>query len=349
LDGNGYTIKNLNATLFGITNGLRVYDLNIVNSAATDGGIVAEAANGGRFENITVTGSVRFYSNGGGIAGSVNGDAFINRCSFAGELLTRATVSGSNNAGGLVGSFNGGFLLNSGAMGIAGANSMPATSSGISQAAAAGGVVGSANNIIAVNNYSNVDVYSTGGSASNAGGLFGSISNSIVRYGYATGDVYAAVRYHTSAAKLMPSAGGISGYAAGSDIKYAAYLGGRLTTEYYDILGAGGAEGYAAGAFARSGNLTFSDIYSNSAVDILSDDTSGIYGSLINISGLTDSFYREALGLDFDILWRSLNPADIRIEIGDYPVFSWARDVLYPPADGDEWYWYAVRGYYEEF
>jgi hypothetical protein len=347
LDGNGYTIKNLNADFFGTTNGLRIYDLNIINATAVDGGIVADSAVGGRFENITATGSVRFYSNGGGILGSVTGDVLINRCFFAGELLTRITGSGSNYAGGLVGTMNGGFLLNSGTMGIAGARSGTSVSSGTSAQAAAGGLVGNANDIIAVNNYSSMDLYATGGSASNAGGMFGNISNSTLINGYAAGDIYAASRYHTSASKLTPSAGGIAGNAANSDIRNAAYLGKNLTTEYYDVLGTGGAEGYAAGVFAQSTGTVFSNIYSDPGVNVSSDNTAGEWGTPVDMNSLTESFYTDGLGWNFDTVWRTLNPGDIRD--ANYPVFKRERDIAYPPADGDEWYWYSVRKYYEDF
>jgi hypothetical protein len=343
LDGNGYTIKNLSSALFGFTSRLRVYDLNIVNGAGR-GIIVAETATDGRFENITATGSVRFNSNsgGGGIVGSITGEPFVSHCLFAGELL-----GSGPHAGGIVGNLGGGFLLYSGTMGTVVVRGGTYTSSGTSQAAAAGGLVGNAVDITAVNNYSTMDIYSTGGSASNAGGLFGNISNSVSVNGYAAGDIYAASRYHTSAAKLMPSAGGIAGYAENSDIRNMAYFGNNLTTEYYDILGTGGAEGYAAGISARESGTVFSNVYSDPGVNISSDNTAGVWGTPVDPNSLTESFYRDDLGWNFDTVWRSLNTGDIRD--AKYPVFKRERDILYPPADGDEWYWYSVRKYYEDF
>jgi hypothetical protein len=294
--GNGKKIMNISDSLFDYTEGLRVYDLDLVNANGKKDGILAgKIGRRGKLENIKVTGK---GESRGGLAGNISGEVEISYSSFSGELLLNAGNS-DGFSGGIAASMAGGILAYSSTAGIAGVRSGITTDT--SMAAAVGGLVGSASNILASNNYSSMDVYATGGRSGSGGGLFGVLSYSTVADSYASGSVYAATRYYFVPNLLTPMAGGIIGYAEDSDIRSVAYLGNAVSTEHYDVRNA---EGYAGNITGRNINTGFLKVYSNSAVVLTAERTAGEMGTPIDLESVTESFYTAELKLNFEDIWK---------------------------------------------
>jgi hypothetical protein len=265
LDGNGYTIYNLsNASLFGYTNTLTVYDLNLNNVSSTYGGI-AVSSNSFLADRVRITGRIgqadsSLPVNGGGLIGAVSYGK-ISYCSFDGDAHEDTPIGANNITGGLIGSINGGIVTYSYSAGVAGAYS--------NNSATAGGFVGSAANTILISNYALTDVYSTGRILADAGGFAGVIDNSTVANAYAYGNIYSAVRNQAGAAA---SSGGFAGEITGNRVIHdAAAFGESMTATYYDVVAA---ESYASPFSARSiAGTVFDNIYSNNRAILTAYDT----------------------------------------------------------------------------
>jgi hypothetical protein len=342
LDGGGHTIYNLSDPLFGYLSGSSIYDLTLRGG----NGLIAGSMTGyGKLERISADGKIKGERMMGGIAGETT-DVVISYCTFYGDVHRDLSFNYDRDtaSGGIVGSMSGGVIAYSSAAGISGMLSGDGT-------AHAGGLVGNAVNVIAAYNYAVADVYATGAIAANAGGLFGSLTNSVSANSFAFGDIYAAARNYSSSSKLTASAGGYIGRAENSRVMNSVSFSKKTRTEYYDVLGSGGAEGYAAGFSGISVNSVYSNIYSNAAAELIADNTvSGETGNTITAI-IAPEFYITDLGWDFTDMWRMPPAGDLRLSENtefNYPIFKWDTNI-FAPLHGDEWYWFAFRKYYEEF
>jgi hypothetical protein len=344
LDGNGHTVYNLSDPLFGYLSGSSIYDLTLRGS----NGLIAGSMSGyGKLERINVDGKIKGERMMGGIAGETT-DVIISHCTFFGDVHRDTSLNYDRDtaSGGIVGSMSGGVIAYSSAAGISGMLSGDGT-------AYAGGLVGNAENVIAAYNYAVTDVYATGAIAANAGGLFGNLANSVSANSFAFGDIYAAARNYSSSSQLTAAAGGYAGRAADSRVMNSVSFSKNMRTEYYDVLGTGGAEGYASGFGGISVNSVYSNIYSNADAVLIADNTvSGEMGNAVSVSAIVpEQFYMNDLGWDFSEMWRLPSPGDLRLRENTeftYPIFKRDKDIFIP-LHGDEWYWFAFRKYYEEF
>lgn len=328
LDGNGHTISNISGTgLFGYANSLSAYDLNLTNVNNTYGGLVRSGLNL-TAENVNVTGNV-ITGSAGGLAGYAT-NVYIDNCSFYGEVAN-ATI-----AGGIVGRLYTGYIANSLAAGVIGSIS--------TSESATGGLIGNADNLTAVSNYTLTDIYSIGGQSGYAGGMFGRIINSEIASSYASGIIYSSSRNYESTSPLIAASGGFVGVSVNSDIRNCAAFGDNIKANYFDVLGSGGAVSYASGFAGNHTNSIFRNDYSNRHAVLTADNTTGEHGALVETDMLTQAFYTDEMGLDFSLIWRMPVYGDIR----SYPVFMHDRNII-TPAVGDEWYWFGIRKYYEEF
>ncbi len=341
LDGNGKTIRNMSGSgaIFSYAGGTKVHDLNLTNVSSYGSGIFDH----GQFvhlEYVHVTGETVE----GGIAGTLDMSGYISYCSFDGDTHMDESVIGEHHVGGLLGSLENGIVTYSHSTGVAGANSK-------NDAAYAGGFIGRANNVTAVNNYCLTDAYASGGYISNAGGMFGRLTSSIVVDAYAFGDVYGDIHdfsedsgYYPSTSTLTPTAGGFVGYAENSDIRNCAALGSRMEAQYYDITDTADIQSRASSFTADGTDNSYTNIYSDHNAELIADTTAGENGSYVDAANASGDFFKNDLGLDFERTWRMPVSGDIR----SYPVFQWNRDLV-TPADGDEWYWFGIQKVYEEF
>jgi hypothetical protein len=81
---------------------------------------------------------------------------------------------------------------------------------------------------------------------------------------------------------------------------------------------------------------------------MIADSNTGERGTAVNTAELTEGFYRDTLGLDFEKIWMFPVQNDIRRNLGGYPVFRGGRELM-EPKDGLEWYWFGVNKRYEDF
>lgn len=310
IDGNGKTISNMKGTFFGYCSSITVYDLNMTN---VTGGLVSTAGNS-RLDRISITGE-------GAVADRMN-PGYVSYVTFDGK-------------GRLIGSIDNGMLFYS-------------YSTGTTPSASdySGGLLGIGKNIIAANNYTLMDVYSRTGGDSNAGGAFGALENSLVNKVYSYGKVLANSNNtsESATAVIKAAAGGFVGSSADSDIRNSAAFGDSVYADYYDINGTFGAESYAGRFAGISDNTIFRNVFSNRNADVSADYTSGEAGELIETDIIDEDFFTLYMGLDFSKVWRMPVQGDLRT----FPVFKWNRDLTTPGVD-DEWYWYGIRKYYEEF
>ena len=116
LDGNGFSIKNLeveldneNVGLFSVINGATIKNLGVedvyIMCTNQGGAIAGVAVNGAIIEKCFATGEV----NSGGLTGGFLGRADESTVS---ESYTEITVNGHDHVGGLVGHMNGGTIVN---------------------------------------------------------------------------------------------------------------------------------------------------------------------------------------------------------------------------------------------
>ena len=342
LDGNGKTISNMSGSgaIFNYAAGTKVYDPYLTNVSSYDCGIF----DGGRslhLEYVHVTGKTVY----GGVAGDLDEGVYISYCSFDGDTHMDQLFSMPFDVGGLVGSLRGnGIVTYSHSTGVAGANSE-------NEAAYAGGFIGRAYNVTAVNNYSLTDAYASSGHISDAGGMFGRLTSSIVVNSYAFGDVYSDIHdfsedsvYYPSTSPLTPAAGGFVGYAENSDIRNCAALGSRIEARYYDITDTAAIQSRASSFTADGTDNSYTNIFSDHNAELIADTTAGENGSYVDAASASGDFFENDLGLDFERTWRMPVSGDIR----SYPVFQWNRDLV-TPANGDEWYWFGIQKVYEEF
>lgn len=223
LDGNGYTIKNLNKSL--IYQAGTVRNINFTNVDITDNGIFGRVDT---LSNVHATGSVHSVS--GNIGGLATTAEMIENSSFEG------TVEGKGTVGGLAASVNGDII-----------NSY--TKGSVISDDDAGGLVGEINRGSIENSYSEADVsglFRVGGLVGyGGGGGYFKITNS-----YSTGDITATTRngYATNLA------GGIVGYINDGSIDNCYATGNVTSTDT-----AGGLAGVAHGSIENSyatGNIT---------------------------------------------------------------------------------------------
>ena len=202
LNGNGYTIKNLN-----------------INSSSVNQGLFGYIA-GGKISNLNLS-NVNVKSTGsnvGALAGTAAGATISNVHVLSGS------VTGSSNVGGLVGV--GGLLLGSTIIQSSSAASVTSTST---TTAYVGGLVGTATSIgmIIKDSYAtgSVTSKSTGSDANDyAGGLIGYISGSdgIIENSYATGTITTANN----------KKGGIVGFMSEGTLKNNYYKYGIASSSY---------------------------------------------------------------------------------------------------------------------
>ncbi len=214
LDGNGYSIKNLNVSyrdysgLFGYSQGqlLSIKLVDITVEAPTNynvGGLVGE--NSGLINNCSVTGksSIVGYSITGGLVGRSSG--LISNCS----VTESVSVVGENNTGGLVGSLGGSIKKSY-------------TECGVEGSYTTGGLVGrtytpnSQALAIIEECYTNGNVVSSG-----AGGLVGEMENARLINSYTTSNI--SVGY---------SSGGLVGF-----LSYGGEINNCYTLSNTDIVG----------------------------------------------------------------------------------------------------------------
>jgi hypothetical protein len=329
LDGNGHTIYNLsNASLFGYTNTLTVYDLNLSNINSTYGGVAA-TSNSFFADRVRITGRVG-QINGGGLIGSVNYGK-ISYCSFDGDAHEDTPTYANDITGGLIGTIRGGIVTYSYSAGVTGAYS--------DNDSTAGGFVGRAVNSIFITNYALTDVYSTGSNFADAGGFAGYLDNATVVNAYVYGNVYGAVRNRNGG---VSRSGGFAGEIRGRTmIRNAAAFGESMRATYFDVVAA---DSYASPFAAQSvAETVFDNIHSNHSAILTADDISGIRGANIGVTP-PDTFYEDDLKMDFRTVWRMPNNYEMR----RYPVFRWENEHIYR-AIGEEWYWFGVSKNYEDF
>ena len=129
LNGNGYSVKNLNINVddgtktenvgfFGVTENATISDINFENANVQTPetynkgsvGVIAGTARGTSFENITVSGNVSGHQKTGGLVGSVSdysiitddGETILYNSSFK-NVTSDVNINSSYYAGGLVG------------------------------------------------------------------------------------------------------------------------------------------------------------------------------------------------------------------------------------------------------
>lgn len=332
-DGNGKTISNMTgADLFGPSSTISIYNLKMLNVNSTMTGLVRSAVNANLY-NVHVTGKVT-NAVSGGISGGIN-RGFVSDVSFNGSVSVDVLSEYSSISGGLFGNMRGGIIMNSYSTGVVGNTN------------SAGGLIGEADNVTVINSYSLTDVYSKAKNNSYAGGAFGTLTGSVVAGVYSYGDVMSTSSgsISTVSSRIVSAAGGFAGKAANSDIRNSASFGGSAVADYYDITSSYGAESRVSSFVAVNDGSTYRSVFSNRYAFLDADYTnSGVRGDLIENDFLTEDFYYVDLGFDFDRTWRMPVVGDIRT----FPVFKQDRDLIYP-VFGDEWYWFGIRKYYEEF
>lgn len=112
LNGNGYTIKNLNKPLFNNLSGAEVTNLVIDNAniSGSNMGILSNNATDTNIRNVHITNSsiTATHQNGtGGFIGKIDNGSLIEKSS-----ATNIKVNGSKRVGGFVGFLNGGSIIN---------------------------------------------------------------------------------------------------------------------------------------------------------------------------------------------------------------------------------------------
>lgn len=335
-DGNGKIINGMRGgSLFGYATNIKIYDLTMLNVNTGNGSVISNFGRG-QLERINVTGRINAAYTIGGITASLS-NGLMSYCTFNGDVHSDITAThGNSYAGGLAGSVDNSYMFFSSASGIVGTSSM--------MASYAGGIAGTANNAVISDCYTLNDVYSRGGNRSDAGGAFGALNKSSINNIISYGNVQSIVRNYASASPLVATAGGFAGAVSDTVVRNSITFGDKIESSYNDVLGSGGAESYAARFSGVSVNSAYYQAYSSGSAAIKSDIQSGTDESLIDIAALSESFYNNTLGWNFNLIWKMPGMGDVRL----FPIFKRDKDLTTPVA-GDEWLWFGVNKYYEEF
>ncbi len=237
LDGNGFTVSNLNISrpavdyvgLFGYVRGnisrINLANVNVQGRNYT-GGLLG-AIDTGRVEEVTVTGSVQGEASVGGLGGIFSNTAAINSSS------ANVLVSGRSSLGGFIGTYTSNAL----AYDISAAGNINIWGTGSS-----GGLIGvfSSTAVLRNSHASGNVVIPLVMSSQRVGGLIGDLSSGTVEYCYATGNVgntgFAGQNYY--------AIGGFIGYSTGAIEK--SYATGNTSVNGLET-NVGGFVGQAAG------------------------------------------------------------------------------------------------------
>jgi hypothetical protein len=333
LDGNGKSIYNLrpnsdinpySGSMFSSLSGT-VQDITFVNPRAvrsTSGGVgvVADTLSG-VIDRVVVKGGYADSLYGGGLASSVYAGGIIIDSSFEG------TMHGIG-AGGLAESSSGGYILFSSASG------------NVNGGSCAGGLVGSTlSNSIIIGSYSTADVYSSGiGRYNNdtcyAGGLAGCAGGGTrVIYSYAAGDVTARrapVGWYS--VNVIPGVGGLAGSVEDSmSATSSLVLGDSLAADVSDSSGVF-TDTYLSGRIygykSASASVSLNNVYANDAMAFTYKGSAAPFNvtdpgeeALALTPPPEESYYRESLGWDFDMVWKMPKEDDPLGRV--YPILRW--------------------------
>lgn len=329
LDGNGFTIKNLNiqttqeaSGLFGVIRGASIKDLKIdacsVDGKDKTGGIAGYSYKGSRIVNCSVTGEISGANSVGGLVGYfTEGDGVIQNCDFDG------TVQGVINVGGLAGYMNQTHMKNSSNQGevsgttqyiggLVGQITNKATVKEsfnlgkISGKNYVGGIAGYAwGNSEIADTYNQADISST---SSGAGGIAGYILSTITR-SYSAGTITGS-----------NAVGGIYGTRSASpSVTYCAVMGGSVSANTGEYVGRIGGR---ITNIVLENNVSYEDMKVESKGTELSiKETEPAHTSLHGCNIPLEQFYTKELYInelnwDFDNIWNMPGKKN------EFPVFE---------------------------
>jgi hypothetical protein len=333
LDGNGKTVYNLrpnsedgvpySGSMFSNLSGT-VQDITFVNPRAvrsTNGGVgvVADTLSG-VIDRVVVKGGYASSLYGGGLASSVYAGGIIIDSSFEG------TVHGIG-AGGVANS-SAGYILFSSASGS------------VNGGSCSGGLAGSTlSNSIIIGSYTTADVYSSGfgrynNDTSYAGGLVGCAGGDIrIIHSYAAGDVTARrAPVDGYSVDVIPGVGGLAGSAEGGGLTAISSLalGDSLAADISDsgIFPDTYLSGRIYGHKSASAALSLNNVYANDAMTFMYKGAAAPFnvtdpdeGVLTLTPPPEESYYRESLGWDFDMVWKMPKEDDALGRV--YPILRW--------------------------
>lgn len=325
-DGDGKTISNLVLPtgsseykgLFGMTSGATISDLGIVlkinNSLEEDttsysnsffsGGAAGYALNS-KIERVAVKGNMltsryKSFTSTTVYSGTVTGRAlggYMAHSSFEGNITNFNGMTAAAYVGGLIGDGQETGLYYLQTSGAVSTNSLAGSQ-------VAGGIAGRVVNSVIADSCSSMNVYAAGAAASRAGGIAGAAETSGLMRSYALGDIHASsVDYTNVTADVMPKAGGIAGYISGSEIVSSLAFGSSVKADTVNTV-ARSIETFASRVAGDAVNSTASSVYANTNTAVEANNTgSGISGTDLSATGVTQSFFRDTLGWDFENVW----------------------------------------------